>query len=88
MTPNFINLLFTILYFPDARERGQMKVVIASIFGVGPAHRPVFRVLAVNLLVNISDTALLTAASPLLDYFRFVYKRNTSTNLTSNGFCV
>jgi serine/threonine-protein phosphatase 2A regulatory subunit B' len=67
LTQQFFTSLFAILDFPDARERAEVKLVIASIFEKVPAHHTSLRTLTINLLLSVSDASLMAAASPLLD---------------------
>jgi serine/threonine-protein phosphatase 2A regulatory subunit B' len=67
LAPHFFTSLFALLDFPDARERTQVKNVIARIFEVVHEHRAALRAMTINLLVCVSDTILLASASSLLD---------------------
>jgi serine/threonine-protein phosphatase 2A regulatory subunit B' len=82
LTPHFLMSLFSILDFPDARERTEVKSVITRIFEVVPAHRITLRSMVLNLLMCVSDTILLTAASSLLDLL-FVFTNDIPPPLST-----
>jgi serine/threonine-protein phosphatase 2A regulatory subunit B' len=71
LTEQFFVSLFALLDFPDAREREEVKNVIVCIFQQVPPHRPTLRTITLNLLLCVSNSMLMTAASPLIDLLCF-----------------
>ena len=69
LTPRFITNLFALLDFPDAREREQVKLVIARIFNKVPSQRPLLRIITANLLMGVPEGLQINAASYLLQLF-------------------
>ncbi|KAK8878554.1 hypothetical protein M9Y10_005334 [Tritrichomonas musculus] len=69
LTPKFISNLFSVLDFPDERERVQVRAVIATIYNKVPPQRTLLMSITLNLLMNVSENLELNAASHLLELF-------------------
>lgn len=69
LSPKFISSLFSILDFPDERERTQVRSVIASIYKQVPPQRTLLINITINLLMNVPEDLEINAASHLLELF-------------------
>ena len=66
ITPRFMSQLFSILTFPDQRERFQAKGIIESIFINVSYHRPLIRLITSSMIVGIQNGMHIFAAGHLL----------------------
>lgn len=81
LTPKFISNLFSILDFPDERERVQVRSVIVTIYNKVPPQRTLLMNITLDLLMNVPENLELNAASHLLELL-YQFTSNTPPPLS------